>query len=161
MALSVRADGTITLSVPWWVTMGVAERYVQDKRDWLTKTLASVPVHARVSKEESDAHYKKYKEVARALVEKRLHELNMHYNFSWGRVAIRKNRSCWGSCSSKKNLNFDYRIVFLPPHLQDYLLVHELCHLKEMNHGKRFWALVAHVVPNHLDCRKELRAIHK
>ena len=65
----------------------------------------------------------------------------------------------WGSCSSKKNLNFSYRLYFLPEYLSDYIIIHELCHLKEMNHSKRFWDLVALVCPSYKDYRRELKNI--
>ncbi|NBS67881.1 M48 family peptidase [bacterium] len=72
--------------------------------------------------------------------------------------AVPTGRTRWGSCSKRGNLNFNYRILFLPPHLADYLIVHELCHLKEFNHSPRFWALVAQGCPNYHACKKELRA---
>jgi len=75
------------------------------------------------------------------------------------RIAIRNTKSRWGSCSTKGNLNFNYRIVFLPPKLADYLIVHELCHLKEFNHSKRFWDLVARAVPDYKKLQKELKKI--
>ena len=106
-------------------------------------------------------HYVAHKETARALVLARLAHYNQHYQFEWGRVAVRNQRRCWGSCSSLKNLNFNYKILFLPPHLQDYIVVHELCHLQEMNHGPRFWALVAEQIPAYQACRRELRQLEK
>lgn len=157
--LSVRRDGSVTLTVPWWVSQKAAQRYVEEKRAWLEQALQVASKQGGVSPTEREKHYKKHKEAARAFVHTRLTELNAHYGFSWGRVAIRKNATCWGSCSSKRNLNFDYRILFLPPHLQDYILVHELCHLKEMNHSRSFWALVAQLVPDHIARRHELRTV--
>jgi len=106
-------------------------------------------------------HYLKYKEVARELALARLHHFNQYYNLSWNRVAIRNQRRRWGSCSSLKNLNFNYKIIFLPPHLQDYIIVHELCHLAHLNHSADFWALVSEQVPDYEMRRKELRAIDK
>ncbi len=167
MTLSVKRDGTVTLTVPKWVTLGMAERYMSEKRTWLEEALARV-APSLVSQGvtggadgalERAAHYKKHKESARVLVHDLLSELNKHYGFSWGRVAIRMNTSRWGSCSSKGNLNFDYRILFLPPYLQKYLVAHELCHLREMNHAPRFWALVAQAVPECLAYRTELHTI--
>lgn len=76
-------------------------------------------------------------------------------------MAVRDQRTRWGSCSSLGNLNFNYRILFLPQHLQDYLIVHELCHLAEMNHSHRFWARVAEMVPEYRVYRRELRAFDR
>jgi hypothetical protein len=106
-------------------------------------------------------HYLENKELARALVADRLEHFNQHYNVSWNRVAIRNQRRCWGSCSSKKNLNFNYKLLLLPPHLRDYIIVHELCHLVHLNHGKEFWHLVAEQVPQYRACVAELRAIDR
>lgn len=102
-------------------------------------------------------HYELHKEAARELCHVRLAHFNEYYNFEYKRVAIRNTRSRWGSCSSKKNLNFNYRIMLLPPELQDYLIVHELCHLEEMNHGPQFWSLVAEQVPDYKERIKSLR----
>ncbi len=104
-------------------------------------------------------HYLEHKEKARELALARLADFNQHYQLEWKRVAIRNQRRCWGSCSSKKNLNFNYKILFLPPHLQDYIVVHELCHLKVMNHGQEFWKLVAEKIPNYEACCAELRLV--
>lgn len=106
-------------------------------------------------------HYVTHKEAARELMLARLNHFNQFYNLQWNRVAIRNQRRCWGSCTSLKNLNFSYRILFLPPHLQDYIIVHELCHLAELNHGKNFWALVAQQLPNYQELICELKHIEK
>ena len=106
-------------------------------------------------------HYLKHKEAARALVHDRLVHHNEHYGLAWNRVAIRNQRRSWGSCTSLRNLNFSYRILFLPQHLQDYIIVHELCHLVELNHGPNFWALVAERVPEHQQCRRDLRVLER
>lgn len=101
--------------------------------------------------------YKKYKEDARSLVHKKIAELNAHYGYKVGRVSIRNTKSRWGSCSKQGNLNFNYKVLFLPPHIADYIIVHELCHIKEFNHSMNFWNLVAELVPNHKAIRKELK----
>ena len=106
-------------------------------------------------------HYLEHKELARELALARLEHFNQHYSFSWKRVAIRNQRTCWGSCTSLKNLNFNYKIIFLPPHLQDYLIVHEMCHLAELNHGPNFWNKVSEMLPEYKKNMKELRVIEK
>lgn len=102
--------------------------------------------------------YLEHKESARRLILARLEVLNQHYGFSYGRVAIRDQRSRWGSCSKKGNLNFNYRLLFLPLPLVDLVIAHELCHLKEFNHSEAFWGLVAETIPDLSFRRHELRA---
>ena len=86
----------------------------------------------------------------------RLAHFNAAYGFQIKRVAIRNTRSRWGSASQKGNLNFTYRILYLPPHLSDYIIVHELAHLGAFNHSKEFWALVERALPDWKRLRKEL-----
>lgn len=106
------------------------------------------------------------KEKTRALVQERIsHFIDQYKKYGIdlrpsGRIAIRDSRSRWGSCSSKGNLNFHWKLGIIPQHLSDYVIVHELCHLKEFNHGKQFWELVELVCPEYRDCKAELRMIY-
>lgn len=93
---------------------------------------------------------------ARALVHARLAHYGALYGIKYGRVAIRNQKSRWGSCSRAGNLNFNLRIAFLPRVLADLIVVHELCHVVEHNHSKRFWALVAKTFPDWKERRKDL-----
>lgn len=74
-----------------------------------------------------------------------------------GRVTIRHQKSRWGSCSSKGNLNFNCLLLLAPPEVLDSVVVHELCHLKELNHSKNFYALVYSVFPGYDDCHRWLK----
>jgi len=107
--------------------------------------------------------YEMNKEAARAVVKERLSHFMVYYggqhNISIGRIAIRNQKSRWGSCSKKGNLNFNYKLVFMPPEIRDYVIVHEICHVKEFNHGRGFWSLVAETVPDWKKLRKSLREI--
>src|ERR1044072_8274606 len=93
--------------------------------------------------------FRRHKEQARELILARLSVLNQGFGFFYSRVPGRNKRSRWGSCSAKGNLSFNYRILFLPPPLQDYVIAHELCHLKEFNHSPAFWNLVSVSIPEH------------
>lgn len=104
-------------------------------------------------------HYQKHKESARELILSRVAELNQSYGFKHGKIAIRNQKTRWGSCSKKGNLNFNYKIALLPQKMMDYVVVHELCHLGEFNHSKRFWALVERTVPDYRQIRAEMRKI--
>ena len=103
--------------------------------------------------------YVLHKETARVFVQERIEIINAHYNHSFNRIAIRDQKTRWGSCSAKGNLNFNYRIQFLPLHLADYIVAHELCHLKEFNHGAGFWALVEEAIPEYRAHKAELQKV--
>ncbi len=115
----------------------------------------------KTKKHKPSAVYVAHKEQARTLVQERLVYFNEYYQLQWNRIAIRDTKRTWGSCTSLKNLNFNYKIVFLPPHLQDYIIVHELCHLRELHHGQTFWDLVAEQLPHHRELAVELRSVDR
>jgi predicted metal-dependent hydrolase len=104
----------------------------------------------------SKKDYLAHKEAARRVVLSIIKDFNQLYRFKINRVAIRNQKTRWGSCSSKGNLNFNYRIVFLTPRLQEYIVVHELCHLKYLNHSHAFWDHVAQTVPEWKGLKKAL-----
>ena len=99
----------------------------------------------------------KKREYARIFVENRINYFNKLYNFRINKIAIKNTSTRWGSCSSKRNLNFNYKIIYLRPQLADYLIVHELCHLGELNHSKKFWLLVKKTIPDYVRINKELK----
>ncbi|MES2060012.1 MAG: M48 family metallopeptidase [Patescibacteria group bacterium] len=121
------------------------------------QTLKSRPASLKLRR--TRKNYIEHKETARGIVHAKLAEHNEHYGFKWGRVAIKNMKSRWGSCSAKGNLNFHFRVAALPAELLDYVIVHEICHLKEMNHGKEFWDLVAERIPDHKQRRKALGSV--
>ena len=110
-----------------------------------------------VRKKRTNKEYAALREQARQVVHERLEHFNKHYGFTYQKVFIKDQKSRWGSCSSKGNLNFNYRIATLPPELQDYLIVHELCHLGQMNHSAEFWKLVEQTIPNYRDYDTRLK----
>lgn len=114
-------------------------------------------IRRRITNKGSRREYLAKKELARKLVHERLAFFNQHYQLVYNRVAIKNTKTKWGSCSTKKNLNFSYRIIDLTPELQDYLIVHELCHLKEMHHGQAFWDMVKQTITNPIALHKRLR----
>ena len=105
------------------------------------------------------SEYIKYKESARLLAENRISHYNKLYRFRINRLSIKNTKSRWGSCSKKGNLNFNYKIALLPIELADYVIVHELCHLGELNHSPRFWKLVEMALPNYKELRRAFKRI--
>ena len=134
-----------------------ADNYLLERLDMLWGRTKKRRVRKRATT--VTKHYVANKESARTIVLERLKHFNQFYNLHWNRVAIRNQRRCWGSCSAQKNLNFNYKVLFLPEHLRDYIIVHEMCHLTHLNHGKDFWDLVAEQVPEYAKCQRELRVI--
>jgi predicted metal-dependent hydrolase len=74
-----------------------------------------------------------------------------------GEIKVNGAKTRWGSCNQKGDINFTYRLLFVPRELLDYVVVHELAHLKEMNHSDRFWHIVEQILPDYRDRRKRLR----
>jgi predicted metal-dependent hydrolase len=97
-----------------------------------------------------------YRQQAEILIKKRAEELCNDMDVTYNRLTIRKARTRWGSCSQKGNLNFNWKLILVPEPIIDYIVIHELAHLKEMNHSQRFWNLVAKYCPQWLQHKKWL-----
>lgn len=159
LRITVRPGGAVVITRPRRVSEATAIAFLQSKKSWLLRATSKMkqvapPISAAVRHQE----YRARKERAAALVAERLAVLAPRYGFTYRRVVIRNQKTRWGSCSRRGTLSFNYRILDLSPALVDYLIVHELCHLKEMNHSARFWELVAREVPGYRADRRELRS---
>lgn len=111
--------------------------------------------------QKKNSSYYTHKEEARMLILSQLDFFNQDNMFIFNRVAIRDQKRCWGSCSSKGNLNFSYKLLFLPPCLRDYIIVHELCHLNVLNHSANFWGVVLGQMPDYKRRMLELRILER
>jgi predicted metal-dependent hydrolase len=118
-------------------------------------------VTKKAKKKPKNTQYFIHKEAARKLIAGRLEYYNQFYNLTYHRVAIKDQRRCWGSCSSKGNLNFSYKLLFLPACLRDYVILHELCHLRVLNHSADFWNTMAPVMPDYKERAIALRHIEQ
>ena len=160
MRLSVASDGDVRVSVPWFVSAHLADSFLRQKAEWLLEHINDFKnKKPRAMPAATRADYLKYKELAREIAEKKLRHFNTEYGYAWKKIAIRNTKTRWGSCSAAGNLNFSYRIIYLPEHLCDYIVVHELCHLGQFNHSAKFWALVAQAVPDFRERRREIKNI--
>lgn len=98
-----------------------------------------------------------YREEARILLSNKVYFYAERMRLKPGRIAIRDQKTRWGSCSSRGNLNFSWRLIMMPEHIVDYVVVHELSHIRHRNHGKEFWALVGSVLPDYTERRDWLK----
>lgn len=120
-----------------------------------------VKIRKKPKKRRVNLVYKENKEKARRVILERLEYFAPLCGVEFKRVAIRDTKRNWGSCSSLGNLNFNYKLLFLPDCLRDYVVVHELCHLKELNHSPKFWSEVEKILPDYKLLKKHLRLIEK
>lgn len=156
--LSILNNGTVLLTRPFYVTEKSALSFLNENIDWIKKKIREKKenTHPDIAIYDRD-HYLQYKEKARVVVKEKVIYWSKFYNIGFNKISIRNQKRRWGSCSSKGNLNFNYKMFFLKEELQDYLVVHELCHLKHMDHSGAFWREVAKAVPDHKEKARSLR----
>jgi len=162
MRITIFRDGKVRVTAPVVTSEFHIEKFVSRKREWILRTVDRFlkhPVSERtlLLSRKSLRDFRLKKAAALQLVTSRLSHFNSYYGFTYHRITIRNQTSRWGSCSRKGNLSFNYKIIYLEQNIQDYIIVHELCHLKEFNHSKKFWDLVGECVPNYKECRRRLR----
>ncbi len=154
MRLEINQKGELMVTVPRGIHYGFIKRFITEKAEWINHSLSHFnSVKDKVFLNTSRREYVKYKEAARLLAKNKIAYYNKFYHFKVNRIAIKNTKSRWGSCSKKGNLNFSYKIALLPEELADYVIVHELCHLGEFNHSKKFWKLVSLTLPHYLELK--------
>lgn len=158
MRLTIDCATGVVITMPVFMRPGRAEEFIRRKAAWVIKTLKFLREQTVfLSLSGSGLTEAEARRQALALAQARLGYWNQFYQFAYNQVLVKIYKRRWGSCSRRGNLNFNYRIIFLPSELADYIVVHELCHLGEMNHSKKFWRLVAKVMPDYAARRRGLR----
>ncbi len=145
-----------SVTVPVGISLQQIEDFLQSQKKWMSKRLSN---HLKKDILPELPFSEDTKRAARLLVISLIERYQALYPYTFKRITIKDLHSKWGSCSAQKNLNFNYRIIALPSELAAYLVVHELCHLAELNHSIRFWRLVAKAFPNYQSLRKKLHNI--
>jgi len=140
----------VTVSMPYLTPFIAAEAFFRLKRDWVIETMARQKERYKDVSEVSPSEVEELRRQAKAELPSRLAVLAQRYGFSYNRVAIKHNSSNWGSCSTKANINLNLNVVRLPHVLRDYILLHELCHLRHHDHGHAFHLLLEHVLTDNL-----------
>jgi len=158
--LSVSHDGSVAVTIPYGLRESIAEGFLKEKVNWLFSQLDFVKqFEGRIVIKKTKRDYKLNKEKTLEFVKSRVEYFSKLYRFEYNRILVKNQKTRWGSCSKKGNINFNYKIVFLPERLADYIIVHELCHTKELNHSKSFWNLVAEILPDYQELRREVKRI--
>jgi predicted metal-dependent hydrolase len=162
MRITIYPTGDVRVTAPRLIPEFFIRKFVASKNHWIERTVAKFRAKPLVPKLRlwgtgKRREYLAHKKAAQILVDEKVRYFAQKYSVTFGTILIRNQKTRWGSCTKKGNLSFSYRIVFLPEELQNYLVVHEVCHIREFNHSKAFWELVAQEVPNYKQLRKRLK----
>lgn len=159
LALQVQTDGSVTVRAPLRLSRYKIDSFVQEHGGWVEKQRQKFAglkknVHAITEGERSAG-----KEEAKRIFPARAEYFARRMGVTYGRITIREQKTRWGSCSRAGNLNFNWKLVLMPPEILDYVVVHELAHRKEMNHSPAFWAVVEKELPDYRRRREELKRL--
>ena len=162
IAIQVNSDLSVTVRAPRSVSEKDIEEILKKKEAWISKHIEKI----KETKErfEAEPTEKLTREKVIALAEEALKVIPERVEYfakvigvTYGKITVRNQKTRWGSCSSKGNLNFNCLLMLAPPEVLDYVVVHELCHRKQMNHSKAFWSEVEKVFPDYKEARKWLK----
>lgn len=151
-AIKITADMQIVVFVPLYVSDNEIERMVISKSKWIDEHMLKVQSTIDERSKLEKITFEQVKELADQAVEyipKRVKYYAEKENFIYNKITIKNLVSRWGSCSTKGNLNFNCLLMLTPDYVIDYIVVHELCHLREMNHSEKFWAEVEKIMPDY------------
>ncbi len=158
IAIQITRDGRVQVRAPYGCPRSLIENFLSEKEQWITAHLESAgQAAARPRREFTEPERKRFIELARDIFTQKTVWYARIMGVTYGRIAIREQKTRWGSCSGKGNLNFNWRLIFAPPEVLDYVVVHELAHRKEMNHSKNFYAIVESVMPDYKKWKKWLK----
>lgn len=161
IGLEISPDLQITVRAPYHLSDVRIREFVESKQTWILKHLAIMqdrqahdPIPAGVI---SDKELRHMTEEARIIIPERVKYFAQIIGVTYGQITIRHQKTRWGSCSSSGNLNFNCMLMATSPELIDYVVVHELCHRKQMNHSPLFWKEVEEILPDYRNLRSRLR----
>ncbi len=164
-SICVEEDGRVTIRVPLRMTEREIDRILSDKQGWIVKHYEERQRKLRersntqnpLSLAQQEALKKRYMQAAKEYFPKRVAYYQQFTGGRYERISIREQKTRWGSCSSRGTLSFNWKLMLAPPGILDYVVVHELCHLRHMNHSRDFWAAVESVLPDYKERRKWLK----
>ncbi|MEM1312676.1 MAG: SprT family zinc-dependent metalloprotease [Patescibacteria group bacterium] len=159
LCLQITREGEFIVRAPRRASKSFIYNFIAKKQDWIVKTLAKIIKRVQNSPKLtfSEEQIKEYKKTARALLQDRLSHWSiiMKLNYTSFRLSSAKTR--WGSCSCKDVISLNWRLVLIDMNIIDYVVIHELAHVRQKNHSAKFWIIVEKYCPNYKDLRRELK----
>jgi len=162
VGIQVNEDLTVTVRAPLRVSKKEIDRILKEKESWILKSIERMKERAEKVREAdftrlTESEVRLLADEALKVIPERVAYFSKLAGVTYGRITIRNQKTRWGSCSSKGNLNFNCLLMLTPPEVIDYVVVHELCHRKEMNHSKQFWSEVEKILPDYKKQEKWLK----
>lgn len=160
ISIEVTTDAQVIVRAPNRAPLSDINRFIGEKADWIDKSLNKMRQRKEEQSQKKELSPQEIKFLvtrAKRIIPQRVRYYADILGVTYGRITIRMQKSRWGSCSGKGNLNFNCLLMRTPEAIIDYVVVHELCHLKEMNHSPRFWAEVEKILPDYKERRKWLK----
>ena len=156
LSIQITPGGELVVRAPNRMSRREIEAFLRSKEDWIRSHLQKAARHSTAAKL-TEQELTALAAQAREDLSARTARFAPLVGVTWGRITIRAQRTRWGSCSSQGNLNFNCLLMLAPDWVRDYVVVHELCHRKEMNHSARFWEEVGRILPDYAATRKWLK----
>ena len=162
LAIEIRPDMRVVVRGPEKIPQNEIMKFVEEKQNWIKKHLVQMYFKAEEIKKQkkepalTNADIEKLCQKALSVIPDKVKYYAEIMGVTYGRITIRNQKTRWGSCSSKGNLNFNCLLMLMPDKVLDYVVVHELCHLKQMNHSKKFWKEVERYMPDYKNYKKWL-----
>ena len=162
IAIQVNSDLSVTVRAPRSASEKDIEEILKKKEAWISKHIEKIKETKERFEAEPTEKLTREKVIALAydalkVIPERVEYFAKVIGVTYGKITVRNQKTRWGSCSSKGNLNFNCLLMLAPPEVLDYVVVHELCHRKQMNHSKAFWLEVEKVLPDCKEARKWLK----
>ena len=162
VAIQVNSDRSVTVRAPRSASEKDIEEILKKKKAWISKHIEKIKETKERFEADPTDKLTREKVIARAeealkVIPERVEYFAKVIGVTYGKITVRNQKTRWGSCSSKGNLNFNCLLMLAPPEVLDYVVVHELCHRKQMNHSKAFWLEVEKVLPDYKEARKWLK----
>lgn len=161
--LSIYRDARVEAVLPNGLPLEKLEEFIRKKSAWILKKTNYFKKRFRESDfilpPASRRNYLAAKIGSERIIRQRAEHCCSLYGVKYKKITVRNQKTRWGSCSRNGHLNFHWRIVHLPEELFDYIIVHEVCHLLELNHSARFWKLVERIIPDYKNARKKLKNV--
>ena len=159
VTIQIKSDGRVVVRAPVRMSGAAIRQLLEEKSAWIEKHLAQIRRQNESAEPAfSPEQLRQLAEAARQDLPRRAARFAPLVGVSCERITIRAQKSRWGSCSTRGNLNFNCLLMLCPEEVRDYVVVHELCHRKEMNHSRRFWLELARVLPEYEQQRQWLKA---